>query len=54
MKKEGVKEKITISINKEILKKLDEFCLRTKPVKSNRSPIIEKAITDFLEKEIKK
>ena len=46
-----VKEKITISIDKTILKRLDDFCLKTKPVKSNRSPVIEKAISDFLEKE---
>jgi metal-responsive CopG/Arc/MetJ family transcriptional regulator len=51
MKKEGVKDKITISINKELLIRLDDFCSKTKPVKSNRSPIIEKATEEFLERE---
>jgi len=47
--KKGVKEKITISIDKEILRELDEFCSKTEPVKTKRSPLIEKAIEKFLE-----
>ncbi|MBS3090115.1 hypothetical protein J4461_04555 [Candidatus Pacearchaeota archaeon] len=53
MKKEGGTERITISITKKTLKELDDYCSKTKPVVTARSPIIELSIQDYLKRENK-
>ncbi|MDD5253752.1 MAG: hypothetical protein PHG05_01435 [Candidatus Nanoarchaeia archaeon] len=50
MKKEGRKERITISLNPQILKDLDDYCSKTKPLPTDKSPIIEIAIKEYLGK----
>ena len=47
MKKEGVKANISITLDSQLLKNLDDFCQKNYSV---RSKIIEHAIRDFLEK----
>ena len=50
MEREEPKERVTISISKKILDALDKY--RTKKFAVPRSQVIEKAISDFLEKEV--
>jgi len=51
MKKEEVKERISISLSPQVLKELDDYCSKTKPVKTDRSPVIELAIKEYLGRE---
>ncbi|MBS3085304.1 hypothetical protein J4225_01310 [Candidatus Pacearchaeota archaeon] len=53
MKKGVVKEKITISISPEVLKNLDDYREKIKPVQPDRSPLIEIAIKEYLAREKK-
>jgi metal-responsive CopG/Arc/MetJ family transcriptional regulator len=53
MKEKVTKGKITISISQEVLKNLDDYRGKIKPVQPDRSPIIEIAIKEYLGREKK-
>ncbi|MFZ3077437.1 MAG: hypothetical protein WA139_03220 [Candidatus Aenigmatarchaeota archaeon] len=50
MKKEVVKARATISISKQVLKELDEYCSQTKPAPTDRSKVIQISIEEYLKR----
>ena len=53
MKKVVKKERISVSLNRQVLEELDVYCSKTKPVPADRSPVVEIAIKEYLAREKK-